>query len=58
MNISKLETVIVALQTIQVWAKVIMYFFLAWLLIETFIHIDNHGLKSLIELIWEGPSND
>jgi len=58
MNIDKLETVIVALQAIQFWAKVIMYFFLAWLLIETFIYIDNHGLKSLVELIWEGPSND
>ena len=46
-------TVLAVLRTL---AWITSWVFLAWAIIEILYHIDEHGLKHLLELLWYGPN--
>ena len=49
-----IERQIYVLSIISTIARMACWIFIAWIGIEILIHIDNHGLKHLIDVIWLG----
>lgn len=55
MNVDRLQGRIIKLQVAGMIVRSVLYVILAWISIEAIIYIGDHGIKSLVDLLWNGP---